>query len=88
MYVKGASKKDKDDWKERKGIERKTQDKSKRKTQNTAIRKQHTKSRDQQVKEVTLALEINKLKQNGLSIRKIAKELNVSINTVQKYIIK
>ena len=88
MYIKGLSKKAKDDWKERKGIERKQQDKTKRKSQNTAIRKRHTKSRDQQVKEVTLALEINKLKQNGLSIRKIAHQLGISDKTVQKYIMK
>ena len=55
---------------------------------NTAIRKQHTKSRDQQVKEVTLALEINKLKQNGLSIRMIAQQLNIGISTVQRYLSK
>ena len=88
MYVKGQSKKAKDDWKEKKGIERKPQDKSKRKTQDIEKRKQHTKSRDQQVKEVTLALEINKLKQNGLSIRKIAQQLGISDKTVQKYIMK
>ena len=88
MYVKGTSKSAKDKWKESKGIERKTQDKSKRKQQDKAKRKPHTKSRDQQVKEVTLALEINKLKQNGLSIRKIAQQLNISVNTVQKYIMK
>lgn len=80
MYVKGLSKSAKDKWKASKGIERKPQ--------NTAIRKSHTKSRDQQVKEVTLALEINKLKQNGMSIRKIAQQLNIGVSTVQRYLSK
>lgn len=70
MYVKGQSKKQKDDWKESKGIERKN----------------NSKSRAQLDKENLLALEINKLKQNGLSIRKIAQQLGVSDKTVQKYI--
>lgn len=73
MYVKGQSKKAKDDWKERKGIERKE-------------RKETVKSQAQIAKESTLALEIKKLKQNGSSIRKIAKQMGISVNTVQKYI--
>lgn len=88
MYPKGTSSKDKEAWKKSKGIVRKVQDKSKRKSQDTEKRKHHTKSRDQQVKEVTLALEINKLKQNGLSIRKIAKEVNISVSTVKRYLSK
>ena len=75
MYVKGLSKKAKDDWKERKGIERKK-------------RKSNSKSRAQTDKENLLALEIKKLRANSLSIRKIAQQLNISVNTVQKYIIK
>lgn len=75
MYVKGQSKKAKDDWKERKGIQRKE-------------RKENVKSQAQISKECTLALEIKKLKQNGLSIRKIAQELNVGISTVQRYLSK
>ncbi len=94
MYPKGTSSNDKEAWKKSKGIsrkvqdksKRKVQDKSKRKVQDTTKRKQHTKSRDQQVKEVTLALEITKLKQNGLSIRKIAKEINISVSTVKRYL--
>lgn len=88
MYPKGTSSKDKEAWKASKGILRKAQDKSKRKVQDTEKRKQHTKSREQFVKEVTLKIEVNKLKEKGLSIRKIARELNISVNTVQKYIIK
>lgn len=72
MYVKGQSKKQKDDWKEKKGIERKS----------------NSKSRAQSDKENLLALEIKKLKDSGLSIRKVAKQLGISVNTVQKYIIK
>ena len=91
MYVKGQSKKQKDDWKERKGIDRKVQDKSKRKkhkAQDTTKRKQTVKSRDQQVKEVTLALEINKLKKEGKQIKDIASYLNVSTKTVSRYLSK
>ena len=70
MYVKGQSKKAKDDWKERKGIERKS----------------NIKSRVQTDKENLLALEIKKLKDNGLSIRKIAQHLNIGVSTVQRYL--
>ena len=70
MYVKGASKKDKDDWKESKGI------------------KKSKKSQKQINKESTLAQVINKLKGDGLSIRKIAQQLNVGVSTVQRYLSK
>ena len=70
MYVKGQSKNAKDDWKEKKGIER----------------KKSVKSQKQSDKESTLALEIQKLKDSGLSIRKIAQQKGISVNTVQKYI--
>ena len=83
MYPKGTSSKDKEAWKASKGISRK-----KHKTQDTTKRKQHAKSREQFVKETTLKIEVNKLKDSGLSIRKIARELKISVNTVQKYIIK
>ena len=91
MYVKGQSKKQKDDWKERKGIDRKVQDKSmrkKHKAQDTTKRKQSVKSRDQQVKEVTLALEIDKLKKEGKQVKDIASYLNVSTKTVSRYLSK
>ena len=96
MYPKGTSSKDKEAWKKSMGISRKTQDKSKRKTQDkskrksqdTTKRKQTVKSREQFVKEVTLKIEVNKLKESGLSIRSISRELKISVNTVQKYIIK
>lgn len=70
MYVKGLSKSAKDKWKESKGIERKS----------------NTKSRAQHDKENLLALEIKKLKDNGFSIRKIAQQKGISVNTVQKYL--
>ena len=88
MYPKGTSSKDKEAWKASKGISRKTQDKSKRKSQDATKRKQTVKSREQFVKETTLKIEVNKLKDSGLSIRKISRELKISVNTVQKYIIK
>lgn len=75
MYVKGLSKKAKDDWKERKGIERKSCSK-------------YSKSRAQIDKENIMALEIYKLKQNGLSIRKVAQQLNIGVSTVQRYLSK
>lgn len=78
MYVKGTSKSAKDKWKESKGIERKAQDKSKR--------KDSVKSQAQITKEYTLAQEIKKLRVNGLSIRKIAQQKGISVNTVQKYL--
>lgn len=70
MYVKGQSKKAKDDWKERKGIER----------------KKSVKSKKQADKESTLAQEIFRLKGEGKSIKSIAILLNVSRVTVNKYI--
>lgn len=88
MYPKGTSSKDKEAWKQSKGIVRKVQDKTKRKPQDTEKRKQHTKSREQFVKEVTLKIEVNKLREKGLSIRCISRELNISDKTVQKYILK
>ena len=87
MYPKGTSSKDKEAWKASKGISRKTQDKSKRKSQDATKRKQTVKSREQFVKETTLKIEVNKLKDSGLSIRKISRELKISVNTVQKYTI-
>ena len=72
MYVKGISKSDKDKWKESKGIER----------------KKNIKSREQIDKENLLAQEINKLKGDGLSIRKIAQQLNIGVSTVQRCISK
>ena len=83
MYPKGTSSKDKEAWKESKGIVRK-----KHKAQDTTKRKQSVKSREQFVKEVTLKIEVNKLREKGLSIRNISRELNISVNTVQKHIIK
>ena len=88
LFPKGYTKQQKDEWKESKGITRKVQDKSKRKSQVAALRKQTVKSREQLVKETTLALRINKLKEEGLSIRKIAKEIGIAVNTVQKYLSK
>lgn len=73
MYVKGLSKSAKDKWKASKGIERKSSDK-------------YSKSRAQTDKENLLALEIKKLKDSGLSIRKIAQQKGMSVNTVQKYL--
>ena len=70
MYVKGANKKDKDDWKESKGI----------------VRKKNDKSRAQSDKESKLALEIDKLKADGKTVKDIAIALNVSRVTVNKYI--
>lgn len=73
MYVKGLSKSAKDKWKASKGIERKSSDK-------------YSKSRAQTDKENLLALEIKKLKDSGLSIRKIAQQKGISDKTVQKYL--
>ena len=96
LFPKGYTKQQKDEWKESKGItrkvqdksKRKQQDKSKRKAQDTTKRKQTVKSRDQQVKEVTLALEINKLKKEGKQVKDIASYLNVSTKTVSRYLSK
>ena len=70
MYVKGLSKKAKDDWKERNGIER----------------KENVKTQKQSNKENLLALEIKKLKTEGKSVTSIASLLNVSRVTVNKYL--
>ena len=59
-----------------------------RKAQDKSKRKQSVKSRDQQVKEVTLALEINKLKKEGKQVKDIASYLNVSTKTVSRYLSK
>ena len=80
MYPSWFTKEDEAKWKESKGIERKVQDKSKR--------KKHEKSREQINKENSLAQEINKLKGDGLSIRKIAQQMGISDKTVQKYLSK
>lgn len=73
MYVKGQSKKAKDDWKEKKGIERKE-------------RKETVKSQAQLDKENLLALEIKKLKAEGKTVKSIASTLNISRVTVNKYL--
>ena len=80
LFPAGYTKAQKEAWKKSKGIERKVQDKS--------LRKKHEKSREQINKENSLAQEINKLKGDGLSIRKIAQQMNISVNTVQKYLSK
>lgn len=77
MYVKGQSKKLKDDWKEKNGIERKTQDKSKR--------KDSVKSLVQVTKERMLAQKIIKLKGEGKLTKDIAALLNISTKTVSRY---
>ena len=69
LFPAGYTNAQKEAWKESKGIER----------------KKHEKSREQINKENSLAQEINKLKGDGLSIRKIAQQMNISVNTVQKY---
>ena len=78
LFPAGYTKAQKEAWKKSKGIERKVQDKS--------LRKKHDKSREQINKENSLAQEINKLKGDGLSIRKIAKQMGISDKTVQKYL--
>ena len=70
MYVKGSSKSAKDKWKESKGIER----------------KKNVKSKKQSDKESMLALEIQKLKAEGKSVKSIAIILKVSRVTVNKYL--
>ena len=72
MYVKGLSKKAKDDWKERKGIER----------------KKSVKSQKQSDKESMLAQEISKLKGEGKLTKDIAALLNISTKTVSRYLSK
>ena len=78
LFPAGYTKAQKEAWKKSKGIERKVQDKS--------LRKKHEKSREQINKENSLAQEINKLKGDGLSIRKIAQQMGISDKTVQKYL--
>ena len=72
LFPAGYTKAQKEAWKVSKGI----------------VRKKHEKSREQINKENALAQEINKLKGDGLSIRKIAQQMNISVNTVQKYLSK
>ena len=72
MYPSWFTKEDIAKWKESKGIER----------------KKHNKSREQINKENSLAQEINKLKGDGLSIRKIAQQMNISVSTVKRYLSK
>lgn len=88
MYPKGTSSIDKEAWKKSKGIVRKVQDKTKRKAQDKTKRKETAKSRDQQIKEVTMVLEISKLKKEGKQIKDIASLLNVSPKTVSRYLSK
>ena len=80
LFPAGYTKAQKEAWKVSKGIERKVQDKSKR--------KETVKSREQINKENSLAQEINKLKGDGLSIRKIAQQMNISVSTVKRYLSK
>ena len=72
LFPAGYTKAQKEAWKKSKEI----------------VRKKHDKSREQINKENSLAQEINKLKGDGLSIRKIAQQMNISVNTVQKYLSK
>lgn len=64
------------------------EDKAKWKESNGIERKKHEKSREQINKENSLAQEINKLKGDGLSIRKIAQQMNISVSTVKRYLSK
>ena len=70
LFPAGYTKAQKEAWKKNKGIER----------------KKNEKSREQINKENSLAQEINKLKGDGLSIRKIAQQMGISDKTVQKYL--
>ena len=72
LFPAGYTKAQKEAWKVSKGIER----------------KKHDKSREQINKENSLAQEINKLKGDGLSIRKIAQQMNISVSTVKRYLSK
>lgn len=72
VYPSWFTKEDIAKWKESNGIER----------------KKHEKSREQINKENSLAQEINKLKGDGLSIRKIAQQMNISKSTVERYLSK
>ena len=78
LFPANFTKAQKEAWKESKGITRKVQDKSKR--------KDSVKTQAQITKESTLAQEIKNLRANGLSIRKIAQQKGISVNTVQKYL--
>ena len=70
LFPSGYTKVQKDAWKESKDI----------------VRKKSEKSQKQITKESTLAQEIKNLRANGLSIRKIAQQKGISVNTVQKYL--
>lgn len=70
LFPSGYTKVQKDAWKESKEI----------------VRKKSEKSQKQINKESTLAQEIKNLRANGLSIRKIAQQKGISVNTVQKYL--
>ena len=70
LFPAGYTKAQKEAWKESKEI----------------VRKKSEKSQKQITKESTLALEIKNLRANGLSIRKIAQQKGISVNTVQKYL--
>ena len=72
LFPAGYTKAQKEAWKASKGISR----------------KKNKKSQKQISKESTLAQEIKNLKANGLSIRKIAQQLNIGISTVQRYLSK
>ena len=78
LFPANFTKAQKEAWKESKGITRKVQDKSKR--------KDSVKTQAQITKESTLAQEIKNLRANDLSIRKIAQQKGISVNTVQKYL--
>ena len=78
LFPAGYTNAQKEAWKKSKGIERKVQDKSKR--------KETVKSQAQINKESTLAQEIKNIRANGLSIRKIAQQKGISDKTVQKYL--
>ena len=70
LFPAGYTKAQKEAWKESKEI----------------VRKKSEKSQKQITKESTLAQEIKNLRANGLSIRKIAQQKGISVNTVQKYL--
>ena len=70
LFPSSFTKEQKESWKESKEI----------------VRKKSEKSQKQITKESTLAQEIKNLRANGLSIRKIAQQKGISVNTVQKYL--
>ena len=80
LFPAGYTKAQKEAWKDSKGIERKVQDKSKR--------KETVKSQAQINKENTLAQEIFKLKVEGKLTKDIAALLNISTRTVSRYLSK